>query len=100
MGYYRDGSLTYAGEVGMGFDNETLESLHDELAEIDVDQLPIDAGDPPTKEVYFMNPEKVCEVGFSQCTKADRLRHPRFNGMRRDKTARICTRKMRVRSLR
>lgn len=71
----------------MGFDNETLESLHDELAEIDVDQLPIDAGDPPTKEVYFMNPEKVCEVGFSQCTKADRLRHPRFNGMRRDKTA-------------
>ncbi len=87
LGFYRDGDLTYAGEVGTGFDDQTLSSLHDELAEIELDQSPFDAGDPPTKGVHFVKPEKVCEVAFSQWTNADRLRHPRFKGMRRDKVA-------------
>ncbi|MCB2202426.1 non-homologous end-joining DNA ligase [bacterium] len=85
LGFYRDGELTYAGEVGTGFDDETLGNLHDELAEIEVDQSPYDSGVPPTKEVHFVKPEKVCEIVFSQWTDANRLRHPRFKGMRRDK---------------
>lgn len=87
LGFYRDSKLTYAGEVGTGFDDETLKRLHDELAAIEMDASPYDAGDPPTKEVHFVKPEKVCEVVFSQWTNADRLRHPRFKGMRRDKNA-------------
>ena len=87
LGFYRDGKLFYAGEVGTGFDDDELKSLHDDLAKIEMDDSPFNAGDPPTKEVHFVKPEKVCEVGFSQWTNADRLRHPRYKGMRRDKSA-------------
>jgi len=30
----------------------------------------------------------VCEVGFSEWTKSNKLRHPRYLGLRRDKPAR------------
>jgi bifunctional non-homologous end joining protein LigD len=87
LGFYREGELFYAGEVGTGFDDETLKRLHDEMVPLESDESQYDAGDPPTHEVHFLKPELVCEVAFSQWTEADRLRHPRFRGMRRDKSA-------------
>lgn len=87
LGFYRDGKLVYAGEVGTGFNDETLKRLYSQLTAIEIDHSPYEKGDPPIKGVHFVTPKMVCEIEFSQWTKADRLRHPRFKGMRNDKAA-------------
>ena len=87
LGYYSDGDLVYAGEVGTGFDDETLRDLHRRLARIERDSSPFDRGDVPTKEVHFATPKLVGEVAFTEWTRDGRLRHPRFKGLRRDKSA-------------
>lgn len=46
---------------------------------------PYDRGEPDTKQVHFVRPELVCEIGFEEWTKEDRLRQPRYKGLRRDK---------------
>ena len=36
-------------------------------------------------EVSWLRPELVAEIGFAEWTKDDKLRHPRYLGLRRDK---------------
>lgn len=40
---------------------------------------------PQTAGAHFVNPLRVVEVEFSEWTHDQRLRHPVFIGMRRDK---------------
>jgi bifunctional non-homologous end joining protein LigD len=88
LGYYdTNGKLVYAGKVGTGFDERTLHRLHDELTAIRQDQPPFDEGKLPGHGVHWTRPELVAEVGFSEWTTAGQLRHPRFQGLRRDKSA-------------
>jgi len=87
VGFYRDGDLVYAGKVGTGYDDETLESLYERMKRIERATSPFDAANVPEKEVHFVTPKLVCEVRFTEWTKDDRLRHPAFMGLRRDKSA-------------
>jgi bifunctional non-homologous end joining protein LigD len=95
LGYYdADGGLVYAGKVGTGFDNETLRSLHAQLAAIEQDHSPFSRGRPEHRGVHWVKPELVGEVGFSEWTDDGELRHPRFQGMRDDKSAREVVREV------
>jgi len=85
IGYYEHDSLRYAGKVGTGYDESTLRDLSERLKKMERDDPPFDLGDPP-KSAHWVEPELVCEVGFTEWTKDDRLRHPRFLGLRRDKS--------------
>ena len=85
LGLYRDGDLVYAGKVGTGFDDETLQNVRGRLDEIERKTSPYDQGDPETDEVHFVTPKLVCEVRFTEWTEDDKLRHPRYKGLRRDK---------------
>lgn len=85
LGFYREGDLVYAGKVGTGFDDETLKGLRGRLGKIERKTSPYDRGDPETKEVHFVTPKLVCEVAFTEWTDEDKLRHPRYKGLRRDK---------------
>jgi len=88
LGYYDPGGkLIYAGKVGTGFDERTLRRLHAELSAMEQDKPPFDEGDLPRHGVHWARPELVGEVGFSEWTTAGQLRHPRFQGLRRDKSA-------------
>ena len=88
LGYYDpDGKLAYAGKVGTGFDTRTLRSLLAELEELGQDQPPFDYGDLPHRDVHWVRPELVAQIGFSEWTRDLQLRHPRFQGLRRDKAA-------------
>ena len=88
LGYYRDGRLEYAGKVGTGFDTETLHDLGAKLRALA-------RRDPPFKnaqaikerDVTWVEPKLVAEVGFTEWTRDGRLRHPRFQGLRDDKSA-------------
>jgi len=95
LGYYdAGGDLVYAGKVGTGFDNQTLRSLHARLAAIEQDHSPFGQGRPEHRGVHWVKPELVGEVGFSEWTDDGELRHPRFQGMRDDKSAREVVREV------
>ena len=86
LGYYDDGhQLVYAGKVGTGFSQQTLNSLHATLAGLEQDHPPFDRGRLPRSGVHWVQPRLVAEVGFSEWTTDGELRHPRFQGLRDDK---------------
>ena len=88
LGYYDpDGELAYAGKVGTGFDTRTLRSLLAEMEEIGQDQPPFERGELPRSGVHWVEPQLVAQIGFSEWTRDGQLRHPRFQGLRRDKAA-------------
>jgi bifunctional non-homologous end joining protein LigD len=86
LGYYdAAGELIYAGKVGTGFDQRTLDSLHQALASMERGQPPFAGGDLPRSGVHWVEPRLVGQVGFSEWTRDGQLRHPRFQGLRKDK---------------
>ena len=88
LGYYDGDDLLYAGKVGTGFDDDTLESLRERLDSLERDTPPYAEGeDLPRKGVHWVTPKLVAEIGFTEWTEDHRLRHPRFLGLRRDKEA-------------
>jgi DNA ligase D-like protein (predicted ligase) len=84
--YDSDGQLVYAGKVGTGFNEQTLHRLYDELSKLEQDRSPFDRGSPRQAGVHWVKPQLVGQVGFSEWTTAGELRHPRFQGLRRDKS--------------
>jgi bifunctional non-homologous end joining protein LigD len=87
LGYYDpDRVLVYAGKVGTGFTQQTLDRLHATLAGLEQDQPPFGRGPRlPRSGVHWVQPRLVAEVGFSEWTADGELRHPRFQGLRDDK---------------
>lgn len=84
IGYYKDGKLRYAGKVGTGYSDKQLKEMSSELKKIETGESPY--GEAVDEDnVYWVKPEKVCEVGFTEWTDDGKLRHPRFIGMRYDK---------------
>jgi bifunctional non-homologous end joining protein LigD len=88
VGYYDgDGQLVYAGKVGTGFSTALLGSLAGSLAGLERGQPPFAVGTLPRSGVHWVEPKLVGQVAFSEWTTAGQLRHPRFQGLRRDKDA-------------
>lgn len=86
VGYHDDRGLRYAGRVGTGFDDATLDHLAGLLAGRERRETPfVDA--PTDRSTHWARPDLVCEVGFTEWTSAGRLRHPRYLGLRDDKSA-------------
>jgi DNA ligase D-like protein (predicted ligase) len=87
LGYYEGGRLRYAGKVGTGFNRAELARLAGLLAPLRRDDSPF-ADRIRERDVTWVEPELVAEVGFSEWTRDGRLRHPRYLGLREDKAAR------------
>ena len=87
VGYYEQGVLRYAGKVGTGYDRDTLELLGRKLAPLHRRTSPFAPGPSPAGEVQWVTPKLVVEIGFGEWTPAGLLRHPRYLGLREDKTA-------------
>jgi DNA ligase D-like protein (predicted ligase) len=88
LGYYADDDLRYAGRVGTGFDHRLLRELGDQLAAIEQRQPAFDDPGPARSGVHWVQPKLIAEIGFTEWTDDNRLRHPRFLGLRHDKPAR------------
>ena len=88
VGYFSDGRLQYAGKVGTGFDQATLDSLGERLRRLERTTSPFaEAETIRERGVHWVTPQLVAQLGFSEWTRAGRLRHPRFQGLRDDKPA-------------
>jgi bifunctional non-homologous end joining protein LigD len=89
VGYYEGENLRYAGKVGTGFDAATLHDLGTQLRDLHQERSPFaDSASIRERDVSWVKPTLVAETGFSEWTSAGRLRHPRFLGLRDDKSAR------------
>jgi bifunctional non-homologous end joining protein LigD len=85
VGYYRGGRLVYAGKVGTGFDRDILERLGAKLASLETATCPFAGDGLPRGGVHWVQPQLVAQIGFTEWTADNRLRHPRFLGLRQDK---------------
>lgn len=88
VGYYNNGKLYYAGKVGTGFDEEFLEKWIHKFQKISISKSPFkNFTDDKSGNNHWIEPKYVGQIGFTEWTKTNKLRHPRFLGMRDDKNA-------------
>ena len=85
IGYHEGGTLRFAGKVGTGFDDQTLERLSTTLRAAERPDPPFAGGPLPRKDAHWVEPHLVAEIGFTEWTRDGSLRHPRFLGLRSDK---------------
>ncbi|HKN98449.1 MAG TPA: non-homologous end-joining DNA ligase [Pseudonocardiaceae bacterium] len=85
VGYYADGRFRYAGKVGTGYTERTLRMLRSRLDGLATDTSPF-ADRVAERAVHWVRPELVAQIGFTEWTGDGRLRHPRYLGLREDKS--------------
>jgi ATP-dependent DNA ligase len=87
MGIPGKNGLKFVGRVGTGFSDKELSRLKAILAPLHTDESPFDPPlpRPEAKGVTYVRPELVGEVRYGEWTSDDRLRHPSWRGLRRDK---------------
>ncbi len=93
LGHYDGEKLLWAGNVGSGFDQESLERVHQRLQPLVTVGSPFpDAHKELADMVTWVAPEVVCTVKFASWTHEDRLRAPVFLGLRPDISPKECVR--------
>ncbi len=92
LGIYDRGKLTWAGDVGTGFDRKMMEAIHGQLAPLVTPKSPLEPNKLLPRDITWTRPELVCEVKFSNWTEDGRLRAPVFLGVRPDIDPRECVR--------
>lgn len=90
LGLYSDGKAVFVGKVGTGFSDKTLEVLMQTFQGLRASEETLGGVDVP-EEVVWLKPELVCEVIYQSATKDEKLRMPRFHGLREDKPPQECT---------
>ncbi|MEV4419666.1 non-homologous end-joining DNA ligase [Patulibacter sp. NPDC049589] len=91
--YDAEGALRYAGGVGTGFDQDTLQELTTKLERLERKTSPFDGRQPP-KEARFCTPSLVVEVRFAEWTTEGSIRQGAYQGMRDDKDAKDVVREV------
>jgi bifunctional non-homologous end joining protein LigD len=91
LGYFKDGTLTYAGNVGTGFTDAEIDKLLASLKPLERKQPPFDEVPKMPKvrrdAIVWVEPKLVAEVEFVEWTHDGRLRAPSYQGLREDKPA-------------
>lgn len=83
------GALRYAGKVGTGFNQVTLQSILAQLQPLEVDK-PAMTNPPKGAEargVHWLRPTLLAEVAYAEITREGVVRHSVFQGLRQDKPA-------------
>jgi bifunctional non-homologous end joining protein LigD len=85
LGFYCGRRLVYGGKVGTGFDRAMLQGLRKKLAALTTPISPFDGQGLPRSGVHWVKRKLVAQIAFTEWTRDDKLRHPRFLGLREDK---------------
>jgi bifunctional non-homologous end joining protein LigD len=88
MGYYRDGRFVYAGRVGTGFTEATLNELASRLEPLRRKRSPFREAPKLPRESQFAEPRLVAEIEFREWTADGVMRAPSYKGLREDVQAR------------
>jgi DNA ligase D-like protein (predicted ligase) len=87
VGSCENGALRYAGKVGTGYDRVALELLRRKLAPLHRRTSPFTLGPSPADQVQWVTPRLLAEIAFGEWMPPGLLRHPRYLGLREDRTA-------------
>ncbi len=79
-----EGKLTWAGNVGTGFDAKMVKTLFAKLTPLVVKESPLEPARGLPRKVVWTKPDLICEVRFANWTEEGRLRAPVFLGLRDD----------------
>ncbi|MDO8726149.1 MAG: non-homologous end-joining DNA ligase [Candidatus Methanoperedens sp.] len=90
LGLYDKGKPVFIGKVGTGFSQEGMEELKRSLDEYKVDGETLQGVDME-REITWLRPLVVCEVGYQSITEDGKLRIPVFHKIREDKDPLECT---------
>jgi bifunctional non-homologous end joining protein LigD len=82
VGYYEDGKLRHAGNVGSGFNDRELAFVFARLKEVETEKSPF--AERVEGKVFWTRPRLVAEVKYKEWTHDNRLRAPVFIGLRDD----------------
>ena len=98
VGYYESKRLLFAGKVGTGFDEKTLELLYAKFQKLIQPTRPFfnlpekltNSGSKgmtasEMKRCTWLQPKLVCQVRFAEWTRDHHLRQPAFLGLREDR---------------
>jgi bifunctional non-homologous end joining protein LigD len=88
VGYYDRGRLVWAGNVGTGFDQKTLDHLGPLLRARETQKSPFGESFKTMEKPHWVRPQLVAQVRFTEWTHEGLLRQPVFLGLRTDKDAR------------
>ena len=90
LGLYDVAGPIFIGKVGTGFSQEDMENLKRSLDEYKVDEETLQGVDME-REITWLRPCVVCEVGYQSITEDGKLRIPVFQKIREDKDPLECT---------
>jgi bifunctional non-homologous end joining protein LigD len=85
MGYSENGEFVYAGRVGTGFTEATLDDLARRLAPLRRERSPFVRAPRLPREAVFVEPKLVAEIEFREWTREGVMRAPSYKGLREDK---------------
>jgi bifunctional non-homologous end joining protein LigD len=89
LGTFDGDKLIYSGKVGTGFDSADLDRLARKFKPLERSKSPFEeVPAPERKGAVWLEPKLVAQVEFTERTRDGRLRHPSFQGLREDKSAR------------
>ncbi|SEM86823.1 ATP-dependent DNA ligase LigD phosphoesterase module /ATP-dependent DNA ligase LigD polymerase module [Nitrosospira multiformis] len=93
LGFYdEDRKLRYAGNVGAGFSDKTLQDLRAKLDRIASTDSPFVKASGIDKNAHWVEPRLIAEVSFREWTRGGHIRHSVFHGLRSDKKADVIVR--------
>lgn len=88
VGVHDDDGLVYAGRVGTGLDERTLDMLASRMRPLTRDDSPfVEVPRDVARDARWVQPELVVDVEFTRWTSDGRLWHPTYRGLRTDKAA-------------
>ncbi len=86
LGTFVNGTFTYIGHTGSGFDTELLKEIYAKLQPLITETSPFTEKVKTNMPVTWVQPKYVCELKFTEWTSDGKLRHPIFMRLREDKT--------------
>jgi bifunctional non-homologous end joining protein LigD len=89
LGWWRDGTLVHAGNVGSGLSEALVSTLLAALAPTRRETAAFEIGaDPLPRGAVFVDPQLVVAVRYTEVTERGMLRQPVLLGLRTDRAAR------------
>jgi bifunctional non-homologous end joining protein LigD len=96
--YNNKAEFHYIGKIGTGFNVKTQQELMTKMKKLVTSKCPFievpDVNkpsrfrpDPPKAKAIWVKPKLVCEVSYAELSSDGVMRHPSFEGMRIDKSA-------------
>lgn len=84
-------TLIYKGNVGTGFDTDTMADLAKKFAKLERKTAPLEVNAASARNVHWLKPKLVAEIAFAEFTANGSVRHASLLGLRQDKEARDVT---------